>query len=73
MADRHIELSQKVVDAFKGTLSDAAREQIGDARFAQLSRMISEALSEELETAVVAVEAVVKQLRAEVDKPELGL
>lgn len=73
MTDHHREVAEKIVTAFKAELSDATQKQIADARFEALTRAITEALSEERANAADLVENVVKRLRAEVEKPELGL
>lgn len=73
MTEETEELAEKVVATFKHNLSDAAREQIREADFNELSLMIREAISEELSRATDMVEEVVLKLRSETDKPELGL
>ena len=73
MPNRHQALADRVLDAFKDILSEAVREQITESQYTELSLMIQEALSEELENAINRVEEVVKNLRTEVEKPELGL
>jgi len=73
MTDHNREVAEKIVAAFKAELSDTTQKQIADARFEALTRAIREALSEERADAAELVENVVKQLRAEVEKPELGL
>jgi len=62
-----------VVATFKHNLSETAREQIRDADFNELILMIREAISEELARATDMVEEVVRKLRSETDKPEIGL
>ena len=73
MQNRHQALADRVLDAFKDILNEAVREQITESQYTELSLMIQEALSEELEHAINRVEEVVKNLRTEVEKPELGL
>ncbi len=73
MTEETEELAEKVVAIFKHNLSDAAREQIREADFNELALMIREAISEELSRATDMVEEVVRKLRSEADKPELGL
>lgn len=73
MADRHYELAEKVVETFKSSLSETAREQISDSQFGELALMIREAISEELETATDLIEEVARKLREGVEKPDLGL
>ena len=73
MTEETEELAEKVVATFKHNLSEAAREQVSEADFNELSLMIREAISEELSRATDMVEEVVRKLRSETDKPELGL
>ena len=73
MVDRHQQLAQKVVEAFRARLSEDARQQISQTALDELALMIREALSEELESAAASVEELARTLRANIDKPELGL
>ena len=73
MVDRHQQLAQKVVEAFRARLSEDARQQISQTALDELALMIREALSEELESAAASVEELARKLRANIDKPELGL
>jgi hypothetical protein len=73
MADRHQELAQKVVNTFKQSLSDQARDQITDAQFNELVLMIREAISEELKDAAELIDGIAKRLRSQTDDQELGL
>jgi uncharacterized protein with von Willebrand factor type A (vWA) domain len=73
MADRHQELAQKVVNTFKQSLSDQARDQITDAQFNELVLMIREAISEELKDVAELIDGIAKRLRSQTDDQELGL
>ena len=73
MPNRHQALADRVLDAFKDILNEVVRKQITESQYTELSLMIQEALSEELDHAINRVEEVVKNLRTEVEKPELGL
>jgi hypothetical protein len=73
MTEETEELAEKVVATFKHNLSEAAREQIREADFNELALMIREAISEELSRATDMVEEVVRKLRSETDKPEIGM
>ncbi len=73
MTEETQELAEKVVATFKHNLSETARKQIRDADFNELTLMIREAISEELAKATDMVEEVVRKLRSETDKPEIGL
>ena len=73
MSNRHQELAEKAVEVFKSKLSEQARQDISDAQFEELTNIIKEALSQELGTAVNLVEELAKNLRTEVERPELEL
>lgn len=73
MSERHQELAEKVVSAFKERLSEHARGQITDAQFEDLSLMIREVIAVELEGAANLMDEVLKKLRADIEKPDLGL
>jgi hypothetical protein len=73
MTDRHQQLAHKVVEGFRAMLSENARQQISQTELNELTLMIREALSEELESAVASVEELARTLRENIDKPELGL
>ena len=73
MVDRHYELAEKVVEAFKSDLSEATCRQISDSEFSRLADMIREAISEELETAVDLIEGVARKLREGVEKPDISI
>jgi hypothetical protein len=73
MNQRHQKLADQVLTAFRSDLDQADQQRIGEARFQTLHGLICEALCDELELASSRVEAVLKELRAEIDKPELEL
>jgi hypothetical protein len=73
MVDRHHELAEKVVEAFRSNLSETTCRQISDSEFSQLVDMIREAISKELEAAIDLIEEVARTLREGVDKPDIGM
>ena len=73
MGNRHQDTAQKIVMAFKDSLGDELCRQISDEQFNVLELMISEGIGKELSDATEQVAEVVRQLRASVDKPELGM
>ena len=73
MNQRHIELADQVVSTFRSNLDSQLRERIGQAGFEHLHVLICEALSEELGTVAGRVEALLTDLRAEIEKPEIEL
>lgn len=73
MNQRHQKLADQVLTAFRSDLDQADQQRIGEARFETLHGLICEALSDELKLVSGRVEAVVKEMRAEIDQPELEL
>lgn len=73
MSNRHQEVAEKAVGAFKELLSQKALEQISDRQFDELVLIIREALSKELESAIEIAEDRVKRLRTQRERPELEL
>lgn len=73
MANRHQQLAEKVVTVFRESLGDATCGQITEAQFEDLALMIREAIAEELEEAAGIVEEALKDLRARIEKPDLGM
>ena len=73
MNQRHQNLADQVLTAFRSELDETDRQRIGEARLQRLHALICEALSDELELVSGRVEAVVKELRAEIDRPALEL
>lgn len=73
MNQRHQKLADQVLTAFRSELDETDRQRIGEARLQRLHALICEALSDELELVSGRVEAVVKELRAEIDRPALEL
>lgn len=73
MTNQHHERAARVVTAFMDTLDDSVRKQITGSQVNTLTLMIKKALGEELSLAVERVEELLRQLRTETDKPELGI
>ncbi len=75
MTERLDELAGKVVDTFRGKLSDAALAQISDAQFEDLTLMIREALGEQLAHCAERLDGLARELerQARALKPDLGL
>jgi len=69
----HQHSAEKIVTAFKETLDDETRKHIPEARFDDLTRFIQETLTEELTAAAEMIEDAARKLRAETERPELGL
>ena len=73
MNGQHQERAGRVVELFRNSLDQDIRKQISDNQFQVLSSMISEAISEELEIAAEQMAEVVRRLRAQSGKAEIGL
>jgi len=73
MTNQHQEHAQKVVAAFRDSLDESVRQQIKDSQFNTLTLMIKEALGEELGVAIERMEEVIRQMRTETEKPDLGI
>ena len=73
MSNRHQELADQVVAAFRKHFDPAEQELIGEVRFRELHRMVCEALSAELESTTDRVQGLLQELRKEVEKTELEL
>jgi hypothetical protein len=73
MSNHHQELADQVVTAFRGHLDSAEQERIGEARFRELHQLVCEALSVERQTITDRVQGLLRELRREIEKPELEL
>ena len=73
MTYRQQDMARKIIAAFKDTLDENLCRQISDEQFNVLELMIKEGIGKELSAATELVEEVVRKLRAESDKPELGM
>ena len=75
MAERDYALADKVVMAFRQILSDAARAEISEAQFQDLTLMIREALGDQLAESAEHLAELAKRLesRARTLKPDLDL
>jgi hypothetical protein len=61
--------AHKIVETFRGELSDSVQSDIGEGGFKKLTLMINEGIQEDRKE----VEEVVKALRKDIDIPELGM
>ena len=73
MTNRHQERAEKIVATFKQSLDKKVAKQITDAQFNDLTLMIREVMGEEAGFAAEQLEQVIRKLRAESEKPELGM
>jgi hypothetical protein len=73
MVKRHEEKAAQIIEAFRNSLDVQVQQQISDAQLRGLELMIVEAMGDELGIAAERVEQVVKQLRTESERLDLGL
>ena len=73
MSQRHQQLADNVLIAFRERLSDEEQQRIGEAGFQHLHGLILEALSLELDHVSGQMETLVQTLRSETEKPLLEL
>jgi hypothetical protein len=71
--DQQQQRVEMLVKAFRESLNPQALEQISEAQFEDLTQMIREAIAEELNAAARVMEEALLKIRAQVEKPELGL
>ena len=73
MSNHYDDIAKTVVAGFKSTLNESTRSQITPAQFTELTNAIHKVLSVEKSKVVSQIDAMVKKLRAEVDRPEIEL
>ena len=65
--------AHKIIETFRGELSDNVQSEIGESGFEKLALMINGAIQEDRKEAANLVEEVVKKLHKDIEIPELGL
>ena len=73
MTDQHQQHAEKIVAAFRDLLDENARQLITASQFNSLTLMIKEGLGEELAVAIERMEELIRQMRTETEKPDLGI
>ena len=73
MSRKQEEITNHVVQSFQALLDSDVCESIGDQHFEALKGIVSEALAEHSETILEPVEAIIKQLRTEIEKQPIEL
>ena len=73
MTNRHQQTAEKIVATFKQSLDKNIAQQITEAQFNTLTLMIREAMGEEAGFAAEQLEQIIRKLRAESEKPDLGM
>jgi hypothetical protein len=73
MTNRHQEKAENIVATFKQSLDAKVLQHITDAQFIGLTLMIKEAMGEELGFAAEQLEQVIRKLRAESERPDMGM
>lgn len=73
MTNRHQERAEKIVTTFKQSLDPKVAQQISEAQLTALTQMIKQAMGQELGFAAEQLEQVIRQLRAESERRDLGM
>lgn len=73
MDETHQVIANRIVESFKAQLNADVREQIPDAAYEELLQMIRGALAAELNTAADMLEDLVRKMRAQDERGDLGL
>ena len=73
MTNRHQQIAEKIVATFKQSLDKNVTQQIPEAQFNALTLMVKEAMGEEARFAAEQLEKIIQKLRAESEKPDLGM
>ena len=73
MSNENQAIANQVIEAFQSLLESDVRNAIGDKNFKVLNKIVLEALSEHSEIILERFDSVIKQLRAEVERPSMEL
>ena len=73
MANHRQDRAHRVVEAFRELLDDHVSQQISQTQYDTLALMISEAIGDELGVAAGMMEEVIKQIRIDYSKSEIGM
>ena len=73
MTIRHQEMAEKIVETFKQSLDENVAKQITEAQYTALTLMVKEAMGDEARFAAEQLEKIIQKLRAESEKPDLGM
>ncbi|WP_455208343.1 hypothetical protein [Kaarinaea lacus] len=73
MSDRNKQLADKVVTAFKSSLSEKALAAITSAEFDALTIMVQEALATEKREIAELIEGMVKKLKSDASMTDISL
>lgn len=73
MTQRHQHQAEKIVSAFTDSLDENIRKQLSAEQLNNLTLMIKKALGDEIGMAIEQLENLIRELRTETEKPELGI
>jgi hypothetical protein len=65
--------ARRLVNTFRGELSESVQSEIGEGGFEKLTLMIVEMLQADRKDTVNMLEEVVKTLRRDIEMPDLGM
>ena len=73
MSVQHEAIADRVVKSFKALLEDDVQSSISNKNFDALKGMVCEALSEHSQIILSRLDGVIKELKADVDRPSREL
>lgn len=73
MTNNAAKIASKAVSAFKERINETSKSTISDSEWQQLTQIVQEALSEQQAHTIEQLEQLVRQLRSQTDRPEIGL
>ena len=73
MSDRLNALADKVVNAFKEKLSESGTAVISQQETDYLAELVKEALTQHADAIAQEIQQVLNKLKADIDRPEIGL
>jgi len=73
MSDRIDTLTEKVINAFKEKLSESGNATISSQELDYLTELVKEALTQHADAVAQDLQQVMYKLKADIEKPEIGL
>jgi hypothetical protein len=73
MSDRINVLTEKVVNTFKEKLSETGNATVSSPELDYLAELVKEALTQHADALAQDLQQVMNKLKADIEKPELGL
>lgn len=73
MSERYQELAVNIVSSFRASLDAEAQRHISETQLSELTLLIRNALTNELEQAAASIEATAQQIRSGIEKRQMEL